>query len=288
MIGVDWIRPGAFSDQEIQRITAWYSKYHGAGDMDCARFVTFWLENDHQTFKNWRRLADSTMQGGFEAASVPALVYLYSYTVLGWERGALYEIVAGLRAGVTKRQIVEIMALAFIQAGPRGISEVGRSCSDLLREWDAKPDEGALAWPRDWYADRNAFASGIDFSRKGMDSSEVERLGAWYLAHQGEIPGYVSFLAKWSPETLKSMRQRYEGAIDTLPKQMVPLMMFHLAAMQGNEEAMRRGAFQARKYGIRRNEIISTMNLAGLYVSDFGMSAIARFMDPTLSAWPDK
>src|SRR5262245_42012219 len=99
-LGVNWRTPGGFSPAEKQAIENWYSKYHGEGDLDGAPFVSFWLEHNQEVFKRWRRMAEASMRGGFAVASVPPLLFLHTYTVLGWEDGAAYEVIAALKWGV--------------------------------------------------------------------------------------------------------------------------------------------------------------------------------------------
>ena len=286
-LGVDWRTPGGLSAREAELIRDWYSTNHGEGDLSVVQFVGFWLQHGSEPMKRWRRMAESSMSDGFSAPSVPVSLFLHTYAVLGWQDGALYETISALKWGVSRTQVLEILGLAFIHAGPMGIGNIAPGCDRIIREWDGKADEVARIWPEGWATDAQAFRAGLDFSQSGMTGAEVAVLADWYRDHQGEVPSYVGFLAATKPELLKAFRQRYESTIGEMPKQLVPLLIFHTAAMLGKAGAMRRAAYQARKYGVRRSEIICTASLAALYAGDLGMEAIADVLSPLLADWAD-
>lgn len=287
-LGIDWRTPGGFTDAEVRIVNAWYSKNHGEGDLQGAPFVAFWLEQNSEIFKRWRRMAESALSDGFTASTVPVCMFLHTYAVMGWKEGAVYETISALKWGVTRQQVLEILGLAFIHAGPMGISNIGPGCSDYLAKWNGKVEKVVNVWPKGWASDPAAFSSGLDFLQTGMTRDEARKLANWYREHQGEVPSYIDFLANNKPELLKAFRQRLESAIVTLPKQLVPLLTFHTAAIQGRIGPIRRAAYQARRYGVLRSEIISAASLASLYAGDLGLEPIAETLEPLLRVWPSE
>jgi hypothetical protein len=284
-IEVDWVSDSSLTAEERARIVDWYGKDHGEGNLDCARFVSFWLEQDQRVFKRYRRWVDSTVFGALPALP-GALLYLHYYTIAGWEEGALYEVIGAYHRGASKSQVVETLAQAFIHAGPMGISRVGRECGRYLDKWnEAAPASGS--WPDGWEADPAALSSGLDFSSKGLSPSESERLLAWYEENQGEVPLHVRHLARYNPEGLKASRARYELSAATLPKQIVPLFSVLTSAITGNTDALRRATFQARKFGVTRQQLLATIERSMAYTGEMGTSRSLETVAPLLDRWPD-
>jgi hypothetical protein len=212
---------------------------------------------------------------------------LHTYTVLGWADGAQYEVITALQRGATVDHVLETMALAFIHAGPRGMSQVASLCSSFLKKWSGKI-EFATDWPETWRPDPDAFHSGLDFQTLSLTTQEIERVTEWYTRNHGEVPSHVAFLAKWNPEGLKSLRHRYESAIVTLPKQVVPLLMLNTAAVQGNTGMMRRAAHQARYYGVLRSQALEVLTRAIAYTGDATTNLVADAIGPLFDSWPDQ
>lgn len=281
-IDIDWTRPGPLTAVEHEAITRWYAEHHGEGNLDRARFIGFWLEHRSEVVKHYRRWVETAIAG--VPNTVAALVMLHTYTVLGWESGAQYELIAALKYGASREQVLETMAFAFIHAGPMGMGRVAPLCGDYLKEWDGASSQSA-AWPAGWAADPEAFRSGIDLEQPGLSDAETGQIFKWYELNQGEVPRHVRFLAQWSPGGLKAMRNRFESCIATLPKQIVPLMMFNTAAVRGEHAAMRRAAFQARQYGVKRSHLLPIMQTAIAYAGDIGSEAIADALAPLFDDW---
>jgi len=284
-IGVDWRRPGPFTPDERHAITRWYSELHGEGNLDLSSFLTFWLKHDEEVFKRYRRLVEASFLSGTPSETVSFLLFLPTYVVTGYEAGVLYELIGCHKTGVTKRQVLDALALAFVHAGPMGMSDIAKATDAYLEKWTSDPPYAGQIWPNGWDVDGEAFKSGLDFSTPGMTDGEVASLRAWHIANQGEIPSYVPFLGKWNPEALKAFRARYEGAVHTLPKQLIPLMMFHTAAMQRAEGAMRRYAFQARHYGVKKSEMIEVITFVLLYTGDLTSDVIVSAVQDLLETW---
>jgi hypothetical protein len=283
-IAVDWLRPGPMTADELAAMKRWYAEHHGDGNLDQARFLTFWLDHDSAIAKHYRRFVQAAVTG--VPNTVTALVMLHTYTVLGWEAGATYELIAALKYGASREQALEAMALAFIHAGPMGMGRVAPGCDDYLSRWDGRSDQPA-SWPEGWAPDANAFRSGIDLTRAGLTDAEAQQVFDWYLDHQGEVPRHIRFLAEHSPDGLKALRNRMESCIRTLPRQVVPLMQFNAAAIRGQADAMRRTAFQARRYGVRRSQLLPFLQIALVYAGDLGGEAITDAVAPVFEHWTD-
>jgi hypothetical protein len=283
-IAVDWLRPGPLAPDELAAMRRWYAEHHGDGNLDQARFLTFWLDHDSAVAKHYRRFVQSAVSG--VPNTVTALVVMHAYAVLGWESGAQYELIAALKYGASRDQALEALALAFIHAGPMGMGRVAQACDAYLSRWDGKADQPP-AWPAGWAPDPARLKSGIDLSRPGLSEAERQLVLDWYTQNQGEVPDHIHFLARWNPDGLKAFRNRLESCIQTLPVQVVPLMLFLVAALRGEAAAMRRAAFQARHYGVRRAHLLPFLSIALVYAGDIGGERITAAVSPLLDDWPE-
>ncbi|HZQ78509.1 MAG TPA: hypothetical protein VFE55_14330 [Acidimicrobiia bacterium] len=281
---VDWMRPGPLTADERAAVVAWYSEFHGQGDLKLAAFVPFWLRHDEQVFKRYRRWATSATQEGLSSA-VGALVFLHHYTVIGWAAGALYEVVGARKWGITRTQVLETLDFAFLNAGPAGMAVVAEATDDELAGWTDDTEVDPSVWPDGWAPDTGAFSSGLDFTTHTLSATERAGLEAWYRDHQGEVPGYVTFLAGHDPAGLKAYRDRYEHVTQTLPKQMIPLMTLFTAAVAGRRSTLLRAAHQARRYGVTRTQLLLVLARVFGYAGDFTMEDATDVLAPLLDEW---
>jgi hypothetical protein len=277
--------PGGLSDADCETIRRSYSSYHGTGDLSHVRHVEFWLDHNSEAFKGYRRWVDTAIASSELPPALATLIFLHWYAVAGWESGVLIEVVAARQNGATKAQVLEMLAYAYIHAGPMGMSRVAEQSSAYLKNWTETTAEN-VQWPPGWGADPAAFKSGLDFSQADFTADETDRLLDWFRRHHGEVPSYVRFLAKWNPRGLKSFRNRYESAVKTLPKQIAPLATFLSAGILGESEAMRRAAFQARFYGVTRAQMLPVIQSTMIHNGDLSMSKVADVMDKMLDDWP--
>ncbi len=284
-IKVDWRRPGPFTTEERAQIARWYGELHGEGNLDLSRFLTFWLKHDEAVFKRYRRLLEASFVSGAPSENVSFLLFLHSYVIEGYEPGVLYEVIGCQRTGVTKKQVIDAISLAYIHAGPMGMNGIASGTDAYLDKWTSEPHYSGQVWPDGWVVDGDVFKSGLDFSSPGMSDDEIAKLGEWYRKNQGEIPSYVPFLAKRNPEALKAFRARYEGAVNTLPKQLIPLMMFHSAAMKQAEGAMRRYAFQAKCYGATKAQLIEAITFLLMYTGDLTSEIMTNAVEDIVAGW---
>lgn len=287
-IEVDWRRPGPFTAQERRQIDRWYSELHGEGDLSLSGFMTFWMKHGEETFKRYRRLLQAAFVGGIPNENVSFLLFLHSYVVDGYEPGVVYEVIGCHKTGITKQQVLDTIALAFVHGGPMGMNGIASGTDAYLDKWTTDPPYDGKIWPDGWTIDGAAFKSGLDFSKPGMTATESESLCNWYKANEGEVPNYVPFLAKWNPEALKALRARYEGAVHTLPKQLIAMMMFHTAALQRTPAAMRRYAFQARRYGVTRMQMVELITFLLIYTGDLSSELMTGAVADLIERWEER
>ncbi len=273
-----------FSEEEIDSIVQWYADAHGQGDLSLVPFMSIWLDHDHRVLKGFRRWIESAAREGLPG-TVGSLSHLHYYIVTGFPQGALYEAVLARRLGVPKRLVLDTIAHGFLQSGPVGLTPPADALREFLRAWRTDESKEDL-WPEGWAADPAAFDPGLDFQTKGLTDDEIDALRAWYEKYQGEVPRYVDFMARESPEGLKSYWVRYEYASRRLPAQAVPLFAFHAAANLGRVDPMRRAAHHARALGVTRTQIMLMVTRAFVYASDHSMSHVAEVMEPLLEDWP--
>ena len=285
-MAVDWMRPGPLTAEERETVARWYAEFHGDGDLNLAPFVPFWLRHDEQVLKRYRRWTTSATQEGLSSAA-GALIFLHHYTMIGSERGALYEVVGARKWGIAKAQVLETLDVAFLNAGPAVMAAAAAATDDYLAAWTTDDEVDPSVWPDGWSPDPAAFASGLDFTTRTLTESERAGLEDWYLTHQGEVPDYVGFLARHDPGGLKAYRDRYEHVTRTLPKQMIPLMTLFTAAVDGRSGALRRAAHQARHYGVTRGQLLLVLARVFGYAGDFTMEQATTTLGPLVDAWPD-
>lgn len=173
------------------------------------------------------------------------------------------------------------MAIGFIHMGPRGMETVAEALEDY--EW-TMPDEPAR-FPDGWAHDPNAFRSGLDFSTREMAPAEAESLRAWYTRTLGEVPQYVAYLLKYRPEALKAFRARYETAIATLPKQVMPYTMLHWNVIRGFGDGIRENILLARGFGMTKAQTLRAIYSALVSAGVETVSLVDRVAGPVFDEW---
>ena len=83
---------------------------------------------------------------------------------------------------------------------------------------------------------------------------DLEKIEQWHERVEGEVPRYVSFLAKHNPLALKAFRARFETSTQrrTLPKQAIASCFVQYASVTGQPDALRRALHMARLFGVKR------------------------------------
>src|SRR3546814_16442798 len=91
------------------------------------------------------------------------------YMLMGYVTGARYVMHSFLNDGLSRAQANEMIAIAFVHAGPRGMQTIAEAMKGL--EFPETPEIPAK-FPKGWAPDIQAFRSGLDFSTVALISEE--------------------------------------------------------------------------------------------------------------------
>jgi hypothetical protein len=281
----------SLSEDEKARLLAWYADAHIRDGTHLSRMPTFLIEHDPVGFKRYRRYIleiDREQDGVALPQAAHLLMFLYTYTVLGFGNGILYAAINARQLGASRGEVVDTLRLAALAAGPFGLDAAGGSTDSYLREWPRDSGEPGLDWPRGWRPRPDAFRSGIDLATAELGPGELELIEDWYRGTYGEAPEYVRVLARLHPSAYKAQRARFESALgETLPVEMAPLLMLHLAAMRLWTKPMLRSAQLARSLGVERQHVVATLFWAGMYADEMVMETAVDTLAPLLDSWDD-
>jgi hypothetical protein len=220
--------------------------------------LDFWLENRPDVLKSYRQQAYQAMSGLHSYPHFLCLAMLHQYVIIRFEDGVLHEIDACEARGISKQQILEVLAVSFLHSGPSGMRFVSSGSGEYLRKYH-EPTTPA-EFPAGWLPDPGAFRSGLDFSSATLTSDEGEKLRAWYIATIGEVPQSVTFLAEHHPGLLKAYRARWETAIrDGLPKQMMPYLMLQYNVSRGFGAGIRENVLLGKAWGMTKEQLIDAV-----------------------------
>jgi hypothetical protein len=211
-----------------------------------------WLENRPDVLKAYRLQAQQS-----HSAPWTALAMVHHYAIAGYEDGVLYEIRNSQAFGVTKTEVLECLAVAFLHAGPRGMRFVSTGAKEYLRTYEDL--EHRTPFADNWAPDPEAFRADLDYSTVGMSTLDREHLFAWYQRTLGEVPTSVRFLAKHRPSVLKAYRRRWETAIKLLPKQMMPALMIQYNVSRGFRDGIREAALLGKAWGMTNVQIVDAV-----------------------------
>jgi hypothetical protein len=105
-----------------------------------------------------------------------------------------------------------------------------------------------------------AFPCGLDATTRELTPADKRAIEAWYERTIGEVPRWVTFLAKHDPTSLKAYRGRGEGTFrGALPKQMFPYLSMRHQTVIGNRDGLREAVLLARAWGITQPYIVNTL-----------------------------
>lgn len=255
--GLDLGDLAAVSEGERREFSSFYKNLLG----HTHRGLDYLLEHDAETLKRYRRYSDVATPANYESnRKLFVFGFLPFYALIGYDVGVRYLLHTRQKLGMTREQIFEGIAIAFLVMGPAGAETVARALEDY--EW-LEPTEPAQ-FPDGWAPDAAAFASGLDFERPELTDDEEERLLQWYLDTLGELPPYVRFLLRERPELLKAYRGRFENCLRILPKQFVPTTLLHYSVTRGFEHGIRENLLLARAFGVEKAIALNTIGSASL------------------------
>jgi hypothetical protein len=245
------------TDQEREDFQTFYKQLLGHPH----RGLEYLLNHDPETVKRYRRYSDTATPDNYESnRRLFVFGFLPFYALIGYDVGVRYLLRTRQNLGMTKEQIFEGIAIAFLVMGPAGSETVARALEDY--EW-IEPGQPAQ-FPDGWAADPAAFASGLDFENPDLTPEEANSLRQWYLDVLGEIPPYVSFLIEHRPRMIKAYRSRFETCVRVLPKQFVPTTLLHYNVTRGLGHGIRENLLLARAFGVSKHIALSAIGSASL------------------------
>jgi hypothetical protein len=271
--GLDFSNLTSISEEEIQAFRQSYLTEDGNRQSG----FDFLIDNNPAALKTYRYFVTS-IQAPFRDPRYQAAIFggIAQYGLMDFEEGIRYSISPALRAGFTRDQIGEGLALSFMVGGTRTLVTVARALKDY--DWPAKAED-ALPWPEGWVADPAAFASGVDFGTVDVLPGEVEKIIQWYERTINWVPTWVRYFARHNPAALKGWRYRYENALVTLPRQVLPLSFLFAGAALEHKELTKENFLLARAWGVPVEQILQTIEIATVYGTEKISSAYAAIGD---------
>ena len=271
--GLDFSNLTSISDEEIQAFRQSYLTEDGNRQSG----FDFLIDNNPAALKTYRYFVTS-IQAPFRDPRYQAAIFggIAQYGLMDFEEGIRYSISPALRAGFTRQQIGEGLSLSFMVGGTRTLVTVARALQNY--DWPGTAED-ALPWPDGWTADPAAFSSGVDFSVIDVLAGEVEKIVGWYEQTISWVPGWVRYFARHNPAALKGWRYRYENALVTLPKQVLPLSFLFAGAALEYRELTRENFLLARAWGVPLEQVLQTIEIAAVYGTEKISSAYAAIGD---------
>jgi hypothetical protein len=248
---------------EARRLTEWYESSHGEGSTELTQFVPFLIAHRPAALKRYRMVPQAIHdECGLPQAAV-ALIWLHHYMIIGYKNGVAYQVIAAREWGATKDEVLDLIQLTFLEAGPLGVNAVAERAAAYLDAW---PNDGERRvsdpWPPSWVPAR-------------------ER------AQGAEAPHYVTFLDQHAPAVLSAMLGRYEQAhrSTSLPAPLIPLLHLHTAAIRGDIDACASAAAQAREAGATSGQAVGTLAFAFLYMNEELVERVVRRVERSFAGW---
>ena len=246
-----------------------------------------WINFRPDVLKRYRlQVACNASDAHADQPLVRTLSSLHYYVVVAYEDGILYEMRNAQVQGATRSDILETVALAFMDSGPRGMRYVATGALDFLREYEdpATPDPGR--WPAGWAHDPGALAAGLDYSTPELLPGEYDKIAGWYKRVTGEVPGHVELLGQLRPNLLKASRNRFEHAgRETLPTQAIPFLMINLSVSRGSAAGAREAVLMGRGLGLDLDAVTDAIAWGLMFGGTDGVAAVQQGVGDTLSAW---
>jgi hypothetical protein len=269
--GLDLLVSGTLTEKEAEEFRVSYAHSHGG----LPAAYEFWLEFDPAVVKSHRLSALYTSTDGHRAIPLHGtLGFLHLYTVIGYEEGIRYEVAHSQSLGAPKRAVLQVMEIAFIQCGPRGMDRARSACTDLLRNW-TEPTE-PMRFPDRWAPDPSVYQIDYNIARPDMDSGELAATQRWYSERLGEIPGYVVYLLEHRPGLLKAFHNRLGRAMSgPLPAQIYPFIQLQLHVSRADSQGMREAYLLGRRLGMSHDDLAEAAAWGTMYG---GLSACSDLM----------
>jgi hypothetical protein len=198
-------------------------------------------------------------EGNFRVLAGAAMLHLY--ICQRYEEGIIHEVRALQTQGMTREQINELVAIAFMHCGPAGLRFLYHAAFDYLSSYEDPPEPARF--PPAWAPDPDALISGIDFSSRELSAADEQALFAWYEATVGEVPRSVRVLARHAPDVLKGWRAKLEATLrGALPKQVLPYVLIHFNVHRGFADGLREAVLLARAWNMTQAQVSHAIGLA--------------------------
>lgn len=275
--GLDLSRPTELTPEEAEAFRAHYATQfgHSLDGLD------WWLDRNPEVLKRYRLYCSLTLRVEPAITGNGTLTF---YALMGYLTGVRYVLHSWRTRGVSRSQADEMIAIAFVHAGPRGMQCIAQAMEGL--EFPEAPDPPAR-FPEGWAPDIEAFRSGLDFSHVDLPPEEKSRLYDWYLRTIGEIPPYVRFMAEHRPRLLKTHRARIENMLYVLPKQMWPTTMLYYHVMSRVAEGIRENVLLCKAWGVSKEDTLATIGNALVYGQMEAATMVQREAGDIFDGWMD-
>ncbi|RVQ69657.1 hypothetical protein EKN06_05725 [Croceicoccus ponticola] len=275
--GLDLSNPTQLSPEEAQAFRDHYAAQFGHS----LNGLDWWLDQNPEVLKRYRLYCSLTLRVEPAITGNGTLTF---YAIRGYLKGVQYVLHSWRARGVSKAQALEMLAMAFVHAGPRGMETIAEAAKGI--EFEENPEKGSK-FPEGWAADIEAFRSGLDFSSVDLSSSEKSKLYDWYLATVGEIPPYVRFMAEHRPRLIKTHRARFENMLYHLPKQMWPTTMLYYHVMSRLAEGIRENVLLCKAWGVTKADTLDTIGNALVYGQMEAATMIQNEAGDVFEGWVD-
>jgi hypothetical protein len=261
--GLDLSNPDEMTDAEVAQFRKSYELSHGSV-LDA---YDFWLDHSPRVVKSHR--IQAYYSASDEGRAVPlhgTLGFLHLYTVMAYDFGIEYEVRHARSLGATKRAVLQILELAFIHCGPRGIHRARVAAGDLLAGWSDADHDMAGSFPDGWSADPQFLPLTLDLTSDRLTPEEDAGIRGWYTRVAGEVPRHVDFLAAGRPGLLKAYLDRLGRAMrGPLPRQIFPFVQLQMDVARGNPAGIRESALLGRGLGMTEDQIYEAAAWGMLY-----------------------
>ena len=275
--GLDLSKPTELAPGEAEAFRQHYATQfgHSLDGLD------WWLDTNPEVLKRYRLYCSLTLRVEPAITGNGTLTF---YALMGYVTGVRYVLHSWRARGVSKAQALEMLAIAFIHCGPRGMQTIAEAAEGI--DFDEQPEVPAR-FPDGWAPDIDAFRSGLDFSTVDLDDGEKGKLYDWYLRTIGEIPPYVRFMAEHRPRLIKTHRARIENMLYVLPKQMWPTTLLYYHVMRREAAGIREHVLLCRAWGVSKTDTLDTIGNALVYGQMEAATMIQNEAGDVFDGWSD-
>ncbi|HEX4737336.1 MAG TPA: hypothetical protein VH331_07230 [Allosphingosinicella sp.] len=275
--GLDLSKPTELTPEEASA----FKGHYGTQFAVPMHGLDWWIDRNPEVLKRYRLYCSLTLRVEPAVTGGGTLAF---YMLMGYVKGARYVMNSFLNDGLSKAQALEMIAIAFVHAGPRGMETIAEAMEGL--DFPDEPDPPAR-FPAGWVPDIDAFRSGLDFSTLDLSADEKAALYDWYLRTIGEIPPYVRFMAEHRPRLLKTHRARIENMLYALPKQVWPTALLYYHVMSRVAEGIRENVLLCKAWGVSKSDTLDVIGNALVYGQMEAATMVQREAGDVFDGWRD-